>query len=98
MSYSQKIYRRYLNTEAWKLKSDKARAAADFRCQAVWNGEKCLNHATQTHHINYLNVFDEQPEDLMAICRSCHQRKHHIMQQVANDNQMLLPLLVEKKK
>jgi len=92
MSYSQKIYRQYLKTDAWKLKSDRARAAADFRCQAVWNGEKCLNHATQAHHLHYHNIFDEQPADLMAICRSCHQRTHHIVQRAANDNQLQLEL------
>ena len=97
MSFHRKAYHQYLKTDAWRLKSDRARARADFRCEATWNGERCLNHATQTHHIHYLNVFDEQPADLMAICRSCHQRKHHIMQQAANDNQLsLLPLMAKK--
>ena len=87
----QKLYREYLTTDAWKLKSDQAKAAAGFRCQMVWNGQRCPNRCTQTHHATYVRLFHELPDDLMALCVGCHRRVHHIMQMVANDNQLSLP-------
>jgi hypothetical protein len=91
MTHRQKLYREYRRTDAWKLKSDQAKAAAGFRCQMVWNGQRCPNRCTQTHHVTYARLFHELPEDLMALCDGCHRRVHHIMQMVANDNQLSLP-------
>jgi hypothetical protein len=36
-------------------------------------------------------LFHEPPEDLMAVCADCHRRLHHILQTVANENQLPLP-------
>jgi len=92
VSYRKQLYREYLKSEAWKLKSDRARAAADFRCQITWNGQRCLSYATETHHDTYRRLFYERPSDLRAVCRSCHMRLHNILQKAANDNQLQLPL------
>ena len=92
MARVQKRYHEYLRSDAWKLKADHARAAAGFRCQIVWNGARCANRAVEVHHNNYRRVYQERPEDLTAVCRNCHGRLHHIAQQVANENQLSLPL------
>ena len=88
MSYLKHLYRQYLRTEDWRLKSDRARAAADFRCQVTWNGVRCECYATQTHHDTYRRLGFERPSDLRAVCRRCHMRLHGIVQKAANDNQL----------
>lgn len=93
MTKRQKLYREYLRSDAWKAKSDQAKADAGFRCQAAWNGRRCERRATQTHHLDYRNIFDELPFDLMAVCDDCHRRFHRLPQRLAaNDNQLALPL------
>jgi hypothetical protein len=92
MPNAQKRYHQYLRSDAWKLKADYAKAAADFRCQITWNGMRCRNRAAEVHHNNYRRVYQERPEDLTAVCRDCHRRLHHIARTAANENQLALPL------
>jgi hypothetical protein len=91
MTHREKLYREYLGTDAWKLKADQAKADAGFKCQLIWNGRRCSNRATQCHHITYARLFHERPSDLMAVCSDCHRRIHHVLQIVANENQLPLP-------
>jgi 5-methylcytosine-specific restriction endonuclease McrA len=97
MTHRQKLYREYLRTDAWKRKADQARANAGFQCQFVWNGARCTERATEAHHTNYTRLFHELPADLMACCRKCHKRVHHILEMVANDNQLTLPFEEEEE-
>lgn len=92
MSNTQKRYHEYLRTDDWKLKADRAKAAAGFQCEITWNGVRCRNRAAEVHHNNYRRVYHERPEDLTAVCRDCHRRLHHIAQTVANENQLTLAL------
>ena len=84
-------YREYLNSDEWKYRSLSARARAAFRCEATYNGIRCGNRATESHHKTYSRLGHERDEDLMAICRLCHKRLHHVVTMAANDNQLPLP-------
>ena len=71
-----------------------------YRCSPSWHErrqwilkrargicEKCRQRAaTEVHHLTYKRVFNEDPADLMALCRQCHAEIH--WRQPANDNQI----------
>lgn len=64
-------YIAYMKSPAWREKSNICIAAANGRCQ------RCeVAKATQTHHTTYRRLFAELPEDLMAVCSSCHRAIH----------------------
>jgi hypothetical protein len=74
-----------------------------YRCSPSWHErrawileraahicEKCKKRAaTEVHHLTYKRVFNEDPADLMALCRQCHAEIH--WRQPANDNQIQFP-------
>lgn len=64
-------YRKYLQSPEWKEKRARVLAAANYRCELCKRKK-----ATQVHHLTYKRIFKEPPEDLIAICRFCHDEKH----------------------
>lgn len=45
-------------------------------------GKKCevcgsINRI-EVHHVHYKNVFKEEPEDLILLCKNCHKKEHNI--------------------
>lgn len=71
--HKQKYYD-YLNSKEW----------ADIRLDMYEiKGNKCERcgnkQQLEIHHISYKNIFNEEPEDLELLCRSCHQKEHGII-------------------
>jgi hypothetical protein len=69
----KKKYYNYLKSNEWKsIRLD----LLEIR------GEKCERCASvnnlQVHHLTYDNLFNEAPEDLEILCRSCHKKEHNI--------------------
>jgi hypothetical protein len=64
-------YREYLQTCEWHEKRAAARARAGERCQ-VCNSDGPLD----VHHRTYEPRGDEREEDLIVLCRSCHDLFH----------------------
>lgn len=66
-------YHDFLKTPYWKAIAEKVKRKAKNRCQ-ICNGTENLN----VHHRSYANHGEElyHLEDLMCICKKCHQ-KHH---------------------
>lgn len=64
-------YQEYLQTDAWRRKSDFMKARFGNRCQ-LCNRRGNLN----THHRTYERVGEERMEDLTVLCRDCHERFH----------------------
>jgi 5-methylcytosine-specific restriction endonuclease McrA len=80
----RRAYQWYLGSVIWKKRS--------FACLERANGicERCGKRpATEAHHITYIRVFNEHPDDLQALCRECHEEVH--LGKPANDNQLVLP-------
>jgi hypothetical protein len=76
----QLAYQWYLNSKFWRER----RVAAFRRAKGIC--EHCKTRpATEVHHRTYLRVFDEHPNDLVALCRPCHADIH--FKTPANDNQ-----------
>ena len=64
-------YSDYLNSVFWKDKRE--HIIETF-------GNKCSNceakMGLQVHHLSYANVGNEQLEDVIVLCRSCHYKLH----------------------
>ena len=58
----------YYNSEEWQEKRLVVLHRAKYQC------EKCgANLKLDIHHLTYKNLYHEPPEDLMALCRACHE-------------------------
>lgn len=64
--YQTQEYRDYIASPAWQQKRRSILAAANYRCQ------ECGAQATDVHHVTYERLGNEQPSDLRALCRPCH--------------------------
>jgi hypothetical protein len=58
---------------------------------------RCPRVATEAHHLTYVRIGREQPEDLLAVCSEHHRALHNRpakrkLPRPANDNQLELPL------
>ena len=67
-------YSDYLRSEHWKKTRIGALERAKHRCQ-VCTSENNLH----VHHRTYGNIGNEQPEDLIVLCRGCHYLFHKRM-------------------
>lgn len=63
-------YDAYLQSAHWRAIREWALERSDGRC------ERCGSRAEDVHHRSYERVGCELPEDLEALCRSCHQDEH----------------------
>lgn len=63
-------YQSYLASPAWARMRRRVLSRDQGMCQ--W----CHAPATEIHHFTYERVGYETPEDLIALCRECHQREH----------------------
>ena len=64
-------YNEYLRSERWQDKREATLQRDGFRCQIC-----LIATATQVHHLTYANVFSEEEEDLLSVCKSCHDNEH----------------------
>ena len=60
----------------WKVRRVQALTRARYRCQMCSSHDAPLD----VHHNSYDNYGDERPEDLVVLCRSCHQKVHGIVE------------------
>lgn len=67
----QLYHEEYLQTPHWKETRSRAIARAGNRCQHCGATSRL-----EVHHLTYERLFCEQPEDLLVLCRSCHQKIH----------------------
>jgi hypothetical protein len=66
-------YALYLASREWAVKRRATLKRADNIC------ERChLFPAKDIHHLHYRNKYQEQPEDLIALCDYCHQFNHGV--------------------
>jgi 5-methylcytosine-specific restriction endonuclease McrA len=64
-------YYQYLASEEWaqiKLDLYQLRGKKCEVCDSKQN--------IQVHHLTYKNVFNEEPEDLILLCKKCHEKEH----------------------
>ncbi len=64
-------YQRYLKTPEWLAKRDLVLEREHRICQGCRSAP-----ATQAHHTTYAHIGDEFLFELVAVCRTCHDRFH----------------------
>jgi len=64
-------YDEYLRSEHWQEVRKATLAAANNRCQ--WCGSRVALHI---HHKTYDNIGHEHDDDLLVVCRECHDKIH----------------------
>jgi 5-methylcytosine-specific restriction endonuclease McrA len=60
----------------WQVRRGQALTRARYRCQMCSSHDAPLD----VHHNSYQKYGDERPEDLVVLCRSCHQKVHGIVE------------------
>lgn len=66
----------YRLTPEWQCRRTQALSRAGYRCQTCGTRDTRLD----VHHNTYENYGDEQPQDLMVLCESCHRLFHGRLQ------------------
>lgn len=67
-------YRQYIVSKEWyQLKIDilEKRGCYCEKCK-----KKKYPAALQLHHLSYERLFNEEPQDLMLVCKRCHEKEH----------------------
>lgn len=67
------LYSEYMKTEEWKDIASEAKEKAGFKCRLCGSGiNLCV------HHTSYDNLCmeDRHPEDIVVLCRKCHDKIH----------------------
>jgi hypothetical protein len=99
MSASLK-YNQFLRTDCWWNQTRLCcMERAGYYCEVmVMNvrgvAMRCPRVATEVHHLTYVRLGREKPEDLLAVCSAHHRALHNrpAKPRAANDNQLELPM------
>lgn len=68
----QKWYKEgYLLSSKWQEKRRSILMRAGYKCELCGSTDRL-----DVHHLTYERVRYERPDDLQALCRSCHDRQH----------------------
>lgn len=90
-------YLHYLHSAAWRAKRAAVLARDGYRCQ-LW-----LAHpGEEVHHRTYAHLGDEPMEDLITLCRTCHdlittaiRRERHRQRRLRPDNHVRVGAVIE---
>ena len=66
----------YRKQPEWQVRRVQALTRAQYRCQMCSSHDATLD----VHHRSYDNYGDERPEDLVVLCRACHQKFHGVVE------------------
>jgi 5-methylcytosine-specific restriction endonuclease McrA len=78
------FYWQYLRSPQWQ------RTRMEYLRRIGWRCERCYTRKTAlVHHLSYGRLGSEQPEDLMGLCKECHDKMHRWPTKAANDNSQL---------
>ncbi len=74
-SLHRKKYDKYLGTDKWKLFKIGIIEKRGAKC------ERCgfVNNYLDLHHKTYERLFDELPEDVELLCKTCHRKEHKLI-------------------
>ena len=69
-SFNVESYHKYLNSDMWKSRRERALKRDNNTCQECGEPAECVHHKT------YERVFIEPLYDLISLCNSCHEFVH----------------------
>ena len=68
------MYQDYLRSEHWHQFRKKALAHYGYRCTNC--GTKADDAMLNIHHLTYETLWHESVDDVLLVCRSCHEQLH----------------------
>lgn len=71
-----KMEAKYREQPEWQVRRVQALTRAGYKCQTCSSRDMTLD----VHHNSYENYGDERPQDLVVLCRSCHQKFHGVVE------------------
>jgi 5-methylcytosine-specific restriction endonuclease McrA len=74
-----KMGAKYREEPEWQVRRVQALTRAGYKCQTCSISDTTLD----VHHNSYENYGDERPQDLVVLCRSCHQKVHYPVEDVS---------------
>jgi len=78
-------YLEYLASPAWRARATHAKRRQDYQCFRCCRSGLPL----EVHHFTYARLGDEWPEDLVALCESCHAAVHDLLPHLSREQQEL---------
>ena len=72
MSYYRDVY---LKSPEWESLRLKVLEESEYFCEVC----RIQSYKMDVHHLNYGNLHDVIPKDLMSVCRGCHDKIHKLM-------------------
>lgn len=66
-------YRDYLQSPEWRAVRAAALDRANHKCSRCGATQRL-----EVHHLSYLRLGHEQPEDLRVLCSRCHDTEHYV--------------------
>lgn len=70
---NHKKYNEYLKSEQWQEKRKQKALEQGYRCEICF---RQLRTGFHIHHKTYKNFGNEPMEDLMFLCKKCHEKIH----------------------
>lgn len=73
MTHLTTEYHQYMRSEAWNEKRLERLRIDGYVCQDCYADDRPLD----VHHLKYENFGDEDMDDLISLCRQCHDERHN---------------------
>lgn len=86
-------YKNYLSSKKWKDKVKACKDRAGNKCQFCSSTKDLV-----VHHNTYNNVFNEEPTDLVCVCKRCHSILHKFNHSVSRFEEIDESYITEQPK
>lgn len=79
-------YNEYITSKEWNEKRKYIAEQRNFTCQMC---NKIVTKGYHIHHLTYENFTNEKDEDLLFLCKECHEKIHYRNNKKNNDDLIL---------
>jgi hypothetical protein len=76
LAYGEMTYEEYINSWQWKEKSEWIIHTRKNKCERCGKSKSDKKVILQVHHINYESIGNEASEDVIVLCKKCHEKEH----------------------
>lgn len=78
---SEQYRQEYLKSDAWRALRHEAIKKRGNHCGLCYQPyDPRAHNAMDVHHLNYRNLHDVKPKDLIVVCRACHNMIHALQE------------------
>lgn len=69
-------YKTYIRSNEWQIKAYYAKRKAGYKCHDC--GKVGSVTTLDAHHLTYERLYKELLQDVIALCRKCHNKRHEL--------------------